>query len=266
MNIIWVFLPPTLSFKDGFVRRWNQQSVALYRSRCNSPRWVKPSVLKIQYLRKTLQFKKGAEKSFFHASYHFFLQLYHGPDISTMTSWQVCRRACRHPQSFCVIFCQLYNIEQLPQKLLVSLLPVTKPQVSVCSDILATDDWKDMKYIWMRAGGTVQPAWPRPDRQNTERYDAVCFSYWSFSYRNTNATHDNEMKGIVGAVVIMRIGRYGAVWVSLQHRESEGGSAGGNCFLLNTEYWKINFFHLLRIMHIFVSEEKKCFPSGHDVF
>lgn len=176
-----------------------------------------------------------------------------------MTSWQVCRRACRHPQSSCVIFCQLYNIEQLPQKLLVSLLPVTKPQVSVCSDILATDDWKDMKYIWIRAGGTVQPAWPRPDRQNTERYDAVCFSYWSFSYRNTNVTHDNEMKGIVGAVVIMRIGRYGAVWASLQHREREGGLAGGNCFLLNTEYWKINFFHLLRIMHIFVSEKKKCF-------
>lgn len=110
MNIIWVFLPPTLSFKDGFVRRWNQQSVALYRSRCNSPRWVKPSVLKIQYVRKTLQFKKGAEKSFFHASYHFFLQLYHGPDISTMTSWQVCRRACRHPQSSTVSYFANYTI------------------------------------------------------------------------------------------------------------------------------------------------------------
>lgn len=224
-------------------------------------------MLKIQYLRKTLQFKKGAEKSFFHASYHFFFaavsQARHFND-DILAGLSPCLQASSILN--CVIFCQLYNIEQLPQKLLVSLLPVTKPQVSVCSDILATDDWKDMKYIWMRAGGTVQPAWPRPDRQNTERYDAVCFSNWSFSYRNTNVTHDNEMKGIVGAVVIMRIGRYGAVWVSLQHRESEGGSAGGNCFLLNTEYWKINFFHLLRIMHIFVSEKKKCFPSGHDVF
>ena len=243
VNIIWAFLTPTCkkatttccstlppSFKDGFVRRWNHNI--------------------IQYLRKTFQFKKVLKRGFFFFKHHIIfaknlLQLYLGPNISTMTSWQVCRRACRHPQPSTVSYFANYTILNNFHGSSRSLCCRWQSLRSVCVQTFFPQ-MNERTWNTFRSE-PVQPASPRPDSQTAERYDAVCFSYWSFSYRNRNVMHDNEMKGIVGAVVIMRIGGYGAVWVSLQHRESEGGLAGGNCFLLNTEY-------------IFVSEEKKCFP------
>ena len=228
VNITWAFLTPTCKkatttcstlpplFKDGFVRRWNQQSVALYRSRCNSPRWVKPSGLTAQYCRKTLHIKKVLKRVFFHTSNNFCQKLIAAVSQAQHFNDDILAGLSLWLQAFsilnCIIFCQLYNIKHFHRS---SGSPccwwqnLGSVRVQTFSPQMNEKTWNTFRSELEGRCSQRRLAWTLRHERLTgqsEWYHAECFSNWSFSCRNRNVTHDNEMKGIVGAVVIMRIG------------------------------------------------------------